>query len=101
MCSSDLVERDFSVVFPNTIHWHTIVDAIRALAINELQSIKPGEVWRNEKKFPGVYSLLIRTVFQSLDRTLRDDELNAWQSQIVATLTQLGGTMRSASTSSV
>jgi phenylalanyl-tRNA synthetase beta chain len=95
------VERDFSVVFPNTIHWHTIADAIQALAIDELQSIKPAEVWRNEKKFPGVYSLLIRTVFQSLDRTLRDDELNAWQSQIVATLTQLGGTVRSAATNSV
>jgi phenylalanyl-tRNA synthetase beta chain len=95
------VERDFSVVFPNTIHWHTIADAIQALAIDELQSIKPAEVWRNEKKFPGVYSLLIRTVFQSLDRTLRDDELNAWQSQIVATLTQLGGTVRSAAPNSV
>jgi phenylalanyl-tRNA synthetase beta chain len=92
------VERDFSVVFPNTIHWHTIVDAIRALAINELQSIKPGEVWRNEKKFPGVYSLLIRTVFQSLDRTLTEDELTTWQQQIIETLTRLGGTVRSAAT---
>jgi phenylalanyl-tRNA synthetase beta chain len=92
------VERDFSVVFPNNVHWHTIADAIQALAIEELRSIKPAEVWRNEKKYPGVYSLLIRTVFQSLDRTLRDDELNAWQSRIVATLTQLGGTVRSAAT---
>ena len=92
------VERDFSVVFPNTIHWQTIVDAIRALAINELQSIKPGEVWRNEKKFPGVYSLLIRTVFQSLDRTLTEDELTTWQQQIIETLTRLGGTVRSAAT---
>ncbi len=88
------VERDFSVVFPNNVQWHTIADAIQALAIEELQSIKPAEVWRNEKKYPGVYSLLIRTVFQSLDRTLRDDELNHWQQQIMTTLAKLGGTLR-------
>ena len=92
------VERDFSFVFPDAIHWHTIAAAIHALAIDELQAIKPAEVWRNEKKYPGVYSLLLRTVFQSHDRTLRDDELNAWQSQIIDTLTQLGGTLRSAPT---
>jgi phenylalanyl-tRNA synthetase beta chain len=92
------VERDFSVVFPNNIHWQTIVDAIHALAIEELRSITPAEVWRNEKKYPGVYSLLVRTVFQSLDRTLRDDELTQWQSQIITTLTTLGGTVRAAAT---
>jgi len=92
------VERDFSVVFPNNIHWQTIVDAIHALAIEELRSIKPAEVWRNEKKYPGVYSLLVRTVFQSLERTLRDDELTQWQSQIITTLNNLGGTVRSAAT---
>ncbi len=90
------VERDFSVVFPNDVHWQTIADAIHALAIEELQSIKPAEVWRNEKKYPGVYSLLIRTVFQSLDRTLTEDELATWQSAIIAALTSLGGTLRGA-----
>jgi phenylalanyl-tRNA synthetase beta chain len=59
-----------------------------------LQSLKPIEVWRDPKKFPGVYSLLIRTVFQSHDRTLRDDELTAWSTEIITTLTNLGGTLR-------
>jgi phenylalanyl-tRNA synthetase beta chain len=88
------VERDFSFVFPNAIHWHTIAAAIQALAIPELQSLKPIEVWRNEKKYPGVYSHLIRTVFQSHDRTLRDEELTQWSSQIIEALTALGGTLR-------
>jgi phenylalanyl-tRNA synthetase beta chain len=90
------VERDFSFVFPNAIQWHTIAAAIQALAIPELQCLKPIEVWRNEKKYPGVYSHLIRTVFQSLDRTLTEDELATWQSVIIATLTSLGGTLRGA-----
>src|SRR5580698_7778292 len=76
------VERDFSFVFPDETQWHTIASAIHALAIPELQSLKPVEVWRNAK-FSGVYSLLVRTVFQSHDRTLRDDELTAWWSVII------------------
>ena len=89
------VERDFSFVFPDATQWHTIASAIHALAIPELQSLKPVEVWRNAK-FPGVYSLLLRTVFQSHDRTLRDDELTTWSSALVAALTSLGGTLRAA-----
>ncbi|RSL17443.1 phenylalanyl-tRNA synthetase beta subunit [Edaphobacter aggregans] len=88
------VERDFSFVFPDAVQWHTIACAIQALAIPELQSRKPIEVWRNEKKYPGVYSLLVRTIFQSLDRTLRDEELATWSTQIIETLTKLGGTLR-------
>ncbi len=89
------VERDFSFVFPDGIQWHTIAAAIHALAIPELQTISPVEVWRN-KKYPGVYSLLVRITFQSHERTLAEDELTAWQSAIIATLTQLGGTLRGA-----
>ncbi len=88
------VERDFSFVFPDAVQWHTIASAIEALAIPELQSLKPIEVWRNEKKYPGVYSLLVRTIFQSHDRTLRDEELATWSTQIIETLTKLGGTLR-------
>jgi phenylalanyl-tRNA synthetase beta chain len=88
------VERDFSFVFPDATEWHTIASAIHAIAIPDLQSLKPIEVWRDPKKYPGVYSLLLRTVFQSHDRTLRDDELTQWSSTIIDTLTNLGGTLR-------
>jgi phenylalanyl-tRNA synthetase beta chain len=88
------VERDFSFVFPDTVQWHTISSALHALAIPELQSIKPVEVWRNPKKYAGVYSLLVRAVFQSHDHTLSEEELTTWWSSIIATLTSLGGTLR-------
>ncbi len=88
------VERDFSFVFPDATQWQAVSSAIHALAIPELQSLKPVEVFRDQKKFPGVYSLLLRTVFQSNDRTLRDDELTDWWSRIIAALTALGGTIR-------
>jgi phenylalanyl-tRNA synthetase beta chain len=88
------VERDFSFVFPDAVRWRSVSEAIHALAISELQSLKPIEVWRDQKKYPGVYSLLLRCVFQSNDHTLREDELTTWWSTIIATLTELGGTLR-------
>jgi phenylalanyl-tRNA synthetase beta chain len=88
-------ERDFSVTFPDAVVWKQVADAVSALQIPELQRLWPVEVWRDRKKFPGVYSLLLRTVFQSAERTLRDEELTTWQAAIVAALTSLGGTMRS------
>ena len=88
------VERDFSFVFPDSVQWHTIAAAIDALTIPELQSRKPVEVWRDAKKNPGVYSLLIRTTFQSHDRTLRDEELTVWSNSIIDVLTKLGGSLR-------
>jgi phenylalanyl-tRNA synthetase beta subunit len=37
---------------------------------------------------------LLRATFQSLERTLREDEVADWSAKIVATLQQLGGTQR-------
>jgi phenylalanyl-tRNA synthetase beta chain len=89
------VERDFSFVMPDSAQWHTIAAALDALAIPELQSRQPVEVWRDQKKYPGVYSLLLRTVFQSHDHTLRDEEITGWSTRIIETLTKLGGNLRS------
>jgi phenylalanyl-tRNA synthetase beta chain len=91
------VERDFSFTFPDTTHWHTIAEAIQALAIPELQRLAPVEIFRDPKGgavAPGHHSLLLRTVFQSHDRTLNEEELTTWQSAIINTLTKLGGTIR-------
>ena len=95
------VERDFSFTFPDTMTWHTIAAAIHALAIPELQRLTPTEIFRDPKGKsvpPAHYALLLKCVFQSNDRTLREDELTTWWSTIIATLTQLGGTIRAPGT---
>ena len=89
------VERDFSFTFPDAIHWAQIEAAIRALDLPELLTLQPIEIFRNPAKWPGVYSTLIRARFQSLDRTLIDEELTAWWSGIISALESLGGTIRS------
>jgi phenylalanyl-tRNA synthetase beta chain len=91
------VERDFSFTFADSIQWHTIAAAIQALAIPELTRLAPVEVFRVAKAATvpvGHYALLLRCVFQSNERTLREDELAEWSSRLIATLSALGGTMR-------
>jgi phenylalanyl-tRNA synthetase beta chain len=91
------VERDFSFTFPDTTHWHTIAASIHALSIPELQRLAPTEIFRDPKGKsvpPSHYALLLKCVFQSHDRTLREDELTSWWSTIIATLTNLGGAIR-------
>ncbi len=91
------VERDFSFTFPDTMQWHTVATAIRALDIPELQRLNPVEIFRDPKGKsvpPAHYALLLRCVFQSTERTLNEEELTTWWTNIIATLTSLGGTIR-------
>jgi phenylalanyl-tRNA synthetase beta chain len=91
------VERDFSFTFPDSMQWQTIAASIRGLAIPELQRLSPTEIFRDAKgkSVPlGYYAILLKCVFQSNERTLREDELTTWWAEIIATLTKLGGTIR-------
>jgi len=88
------VERDFSFTFADATQWQTISDAIQNLAIPDLRSLTPAEIFRDPQKNPGHFSVLIRTVFQSHDRTLTDEDLTAWSAAIIATLESLGGKLR-------
>jgi len=91
------VERDFSFIFPDSMQWATIAAAVEALGIPELKRLAPVEIFRDAKgrSIPaGHYAILLRCVFQSNERTLREDELTAWWSAIIAALTSLGGTIR-------
>ncbi len=95
------VERDFSFLFPDSTHWHTIASAIRALSLPNLQRLAPIEIFRDPQAGSrpstvpaGYHSLLLRTVFQSTSRTLTDEELTASSNRIIEALTQLGGTHR-------
>jgi phenylalanyl-tRNA synthetase beta chain len=92
------VERDFSFVFPNTIGWGAVAASIRSLSIAEMQSVEPAEIYRDPKGkaiAAGSYSLLLRVVFQSPERTLTDDDLTAFSARILSTLSSLGGVQRS------
>ena len=94
------VERDFSFTFADALQWRAIAGAIAALAIPELTRFTPIEIFRDARAGSssaapaGHYALLLRCVFQSIQRTLREDELTEWSTRLIAALTALGGAIR-------
>ena len=88
------VDRDFSFVFADAVTWERMRGAIEALRIAELTRIEPVETFRGGAVPEGKYSILLRVAFQSAERTLRDDEVALWSTQIVKTLETLGGAQR-------
>jgi phenylalanyl-tRNA synthetase beta chain len=88
------VDRDFSFLFEDSVTFDRITTAIGALKLGELRRIEPAEIFRGGNVPAGKYSMLVRVTFQSTERTLRDDEVALWSSQITDALKALGGTQR-------
>jgi phenylalanyl-tRNA synthetase beta chain len=88
------VDRDFSFVFHDSVIFKKVRTAVDTLQIAELRSFQPLEIFRGGTVPAGHYSILLRAQFQSLQRTLRDDEVALWSQQIIETLKALGGIQR-------
>src|SRR5216684_1505365 len=88
------VERDFSFVFDDGVEFEKIHQSVAGSGIAELRSFVPVEIFRDEKVGAGKYSILMRAMFQSSERTLRDDEVAQWAGRIAKALEGLGGVQR-------
>ena len=88
------VERDFSFVFPDSVVFARIEQAVLSLKLEQLRSFVPAEIFRGGSVGAGKYSILLRANFQSNERTLREDEVAQWSGQITKKLEELGGTQR-------
>jgi phenylalanyl-tRNA synthetase beta chain len=98
------VHRDFSFVFPETVLWRQIADALENLRLAELTRFAPQEIFRGGKEKnaskalaalpPGHYSMLIGVTFQALERTLRDEELQSYSQSVTGALESVGGKQR-------
>lgn len=88
------VERDFSFIFEDSVSFEQIERAISLLALAELRSFVPVEIFRGGSIGARKYSILLRARFQSAERTLREDEVAQWSAQIINALEAIGGTLR-------
>jgi phenylalanyl-tRNA synthetase beta chain len=88
------VDRDFSFIFDDAVTFERIRTAVDALRLPELTKFWPVEIFRGGAVSKGKYSVLLRAEFQSAERTLRDDEVALWATQIIKALEALGGTLR-------
>jgi len=88
------VERDFSLLVDTSVSYERLRKAIESLHIAELETIEPRELFRGAGVPQGKYSLLLHLVFQSSERTLRDEEVSGWSQQVIAAVEGLGGSLR-------
>lgn len=89
------VERDFSLILPESARFAQVEDAVRALAIPELRRIEAADLFRGGQIPPGKYSLLLRVAFQSEQATLTESELTDFSKRIASALNEkLGAALR-------
>jgi phenylalanyl-tRNA synthetase beta chain len=80
------VERDFSLLLADGIHFSQVADVIRSLQIGEIVSIEAADLFRGKSVPAGKYSLLVRVTFQRRDGTLTDAQITYFSSRIIAVL---------------
>ncbi|HEY2468343.1 MAG TPA: phenylalanine--tRNA ligase subunit beta [Terracidiphilus sp.] len=88
------VRRDFSLVLDRGIPWERIDKAIASLQIPELVEWRAAEVFHDARLGAHDYSLLVSATFQAPDRTLREEELQSFQSCVVEAIGKSGARLR-------
>jgi phenylalanyl-tRNA synthetase beta chain len=89
------VRRDFSLVLDQRIAWEKIDQALASLQIPELVDWRAREVFRDARLGVQDYALLVSATFQAPDRTLREEELQSFQSRVVEAVSSVGARLRS------
>lgn len=90
------MERDLSLLVPSAVTYRQIEDAVSAVRLAGLQGFRAVDRFEGGALPPDHYSLLLRIVLQSPERTLTGEEAEASSRQIVAALEPLGVRLRSA-----
>ncbi|MDY5954805.1 MAG: phenylalanine--tRNA ligase subunit beta [Kiritimatiellia bacterium] len=85
------VKRDLALVAPDTVPHAAILDAIRRKAPKELTRIELFDIFLPKEMKKGFRSLAYSLYFQAPDRTLKDEEVRAAVSTIVATVKDVLG----------
>ena len=88
------VERDFSFTFADDVVFEKIYQTVAAMGLPGMRRFIPVEIFRGGKLPVGKYSVLLRATFQSAERTLREEEITKWSTQIIKKLEELGGMLR-------
>jgi phenylalanyl-tRNA synthetase beta chain len=88
------VERDFSLLVPQGISYERIEQAVRGLALEGIQGVRPVDRMPEGKIAAGHYSLLMRITFQSLTQTLTSQEVEGLSKRVLAALESLGARLR-------
>ena len=90
------VERDLSLLLPSTVTYGQLEQTLRRVRLEELQEFRAVDRFEGGSIPRGRYSLLLRAVFQSPQRTLTSEEVDRASGQLLQALEPLGVRLRSA-----
>jgi phenylalanyl-tRNA synthetase beta chain len=90
------VERDLSLLVPVAVTYREIEEAVAGVRLADLQGFRAADRFEGGVLSAGYYSLLLRIVLQSAERTLTSEEAEASSRLILAALEPLGVRLRSA-----
>ncbi|HEV2380604.1 MAG TPA: phenylalanine--tRNA ligase subunit beta [Terriglobia bacterium] len=90
------VERDLSLVLPGSVRYSDIESALGGSRIEGLQEFHPADRFEGGTLPAGHYSLLLRIVLQSTERTLTGEEADRAAATVVEALEPLGVHLRTA-----
>jgi phenylalanyl-tRNA synthetase beta chain len=88
------VQRDFSLLVPDPVHYGQISESIERLSPPEVVRFWPVDLFRGPTLETGHYALLLRMVFQSGERTLTGEEISATAQRVLDGLASLGIRLR-------
>jgi phenylalanyl-tRNA synthetase beta chain len=89
------IERDISIVIPESIPWSQVESLARKAQRPPLERVVFVGTFRNEKLGKGKKSLTLRLSFRDDSRTLRHEEVDAPTADVISTLkSQLGAELR-------
>lgn len=89
------VERDFSLLVPEVIAYERIDNALRDMALEDVQGFRPVDRLPVGKIAAGYWSVLLRVTFRSSTHTLTSEEADRLSKQVLAGLEPLGVRLRS------
>ena len=89
------VERDLSLIVATDLAWQSMHDAVRgALASAALAGLTCADLYQGKTLEPGTKAWLLRLTFQTMDRTLTGEEVEAWVATALQAAESLGAKLR-------
>ena len=77
------VERDLALVLPKSITYENIEACIKAAQLNTLSTTRVFDVFESDKLGQGKKSVAINFVFNAIDKTLTDTEIDAMMKKLI------------------
>lgn len=88
------VKLDLSMLFDEGVKWDDVRRVVMKTDNNLIKNVEAFDVYRGKGLKKGKKSIAFRITYQSLDRTLKDEEVKLIQDKAIKELEKIGGKLR-------